>query len=255
MGPVDVRIGVTYSPREIDLQLPDDTDRKKLQNEITKTLGATVRFCGSPTSGEGSWACRRPRWPTSSWAPTPTADRSGSRPERTPRPPGSAGSSAALRDRQGRRRQDLGRLGAGGAGRRSRQAHPGVRGRRQGEPRRLLRAGPSHVLRRRGPPGTHRDVDGHGGVAEGVPEPAPQAPAAGPLGAAGADLRLRGQRRPRREGDPDRREADLRGRARTTSTSWWSTPPPPGTWLASWAPPWPSTSSCGWAWCATRPTG
>jgi hypothetical protein len=38
MAHVDVRIGVTYSPREIDLQLPDDTDRKKLQNEITKTL-------------------------------------------------------------------------------------------------------------------------------------------------------------------------------------------------------------------------
>jgi hypothetical protein len=38
MAPVDVRIGVTYSPREIDLQLPDDTDRKKLQTEITKTL-------------------------------------------------------------------------------------------------------------------------------------------------------------------------------------------------------------------------
>jgi hypothetical protein len=38
MALVDVRIGVTYSPREIDLQLPDDTDRKKLQNEITKTL-------------------------------------------------------------------------------------------------------------------------------------------------------------------------------------------------------------------------
>jgi hypothetical protein len=38
MATVDVRIGVTYSTREIDLQLPDDTDRKKLQNEITKTL-------------------------------------------------------------------------------------------------------------------------------------------------------------------------------------------------------------------------
>lgn len=38
MALVDVRIGVTYSPREIDLQLPEDTDRKKLQNEITKIL-------------------------------------------------------------------------------------------------------------------------------------------------------------------------------------------------------------------------
>ncbi|MGI9577609.1 MAG: DUF3107 domain-containing protein [Microthrixaceae bacterium] len=37
---VDVRIGVTYSPREIDLQLSDDTDRDELRSSIDETLGA-----------------------------------------------------------------------------------------------------------------------------------------------------------------------------------------------------------------------
>ena len=37
---VDVRIGVTYSPREIDLQLPDDTDREELRKTIDETLGS-----------------------------------------------------------------------------------------------------------------------------------------------------------------------------------------------------------------------
>lgn len=38
MAPVDVRIGVTYSPREIDLQLADDTDREELRASIDDTL-------------------------------------------------------------------------------------------------------------------------------------------------------------------------------------------------------------------------
>lgn len=36
---VDVRIGVTYSTREIDLQLPPDADRDDLQKQIGETLG------------------------------------------------------------------------------------------------------------------------------------------------------------------------------------------------------------------------
>ena len=40
MTPVDVRIGVTYSPREIDLQLADDTDREELRRTIDETLGS-----------------------------------------------------------------------------------------------------------------------------------------------------------------------------------------------------------------------
>ena len=40
MAPVDVRIGVTYSPREIDLQLADDTDRVALRQRIVETLSS-----------------------------------------------------------------------------------------------------------------------------------------------------------------------------------------------------------------------
>lgn len=35
---VDVRIGVTYSPREIDLQLADDTDRDALRKRVDEVL-------------------------------------------------------------------------------------------------------------------------------------------------------------------------------------------------------------------------
>jgi len=35
---VDVRIGVTYSPREIDLQLADDTDRDALHKLVEEVL-------------------------------------------------------------------------------------------------------------------------------------------------------------------------------------------------------------------------
>jgi len=35
---VDVRIGVTYSPKEIDIELDEKTDVKKLRAEIDKVL-------------------------------------------------------------------------------------------------------------------------------------------------------------------------------------------------------------------------
>jgi hypothetical protein len=35
---VDVRIGVTYSPREIDLQLGDDVDRDALRKQVDEVL-------------------------------------------------------------------------------------------------------------------------------------------------------------------------------------------------------------------------
>jgi len=35
---VDVRIGVTYSPREIDLQLDDDVDRDALREQVERIL-------------------------------------------------------------------------------------------------------------------------------------------------------------------------------------------------------------------------
>ena len=36
---MDVRIGVTYSPKEIDVELPEDTDRDALKQEIAAALG------------------------------------------------------------------------------------------------------------------------------------------------------------------------------------------------------------------------
>ena len=36
---MDVRIGVTYSPKEIDVELPEDTDRDALKAEIAEALG------------------------------------------------------------------------------------------------------------------------------------------------------------------------------------------------------------------------
>lgn len=37
---MDVRIGVTYSPREIELQLADDADRAGLKQQVDAVLGA-----------------------------------------------------------------------------------------------------------------------------------------------------------------------------------------------------------------------
>ncbi len=37
---MDVRIGVTYSPREIELQLAQDTDRAELKSRVEKVLGS-----------------------------------------------------------------------------------------------------------------------------------------------------------------------------------------------------------------------
>ena len=36
--PVDVRIGVTQAPRELNIELPDDADRKKLKAQVEAAL-------------------------------------------------------------------------------------------------------------------------------------------------------------------------------------------------------------------------
>ena len=36
---MDVRIGVTYSPREIELELPDDADQASLKGQVESALG------------------------------------------------------------------------------------------------------------------------------------------------------------------------------------------------------------------------
>jgi hypothetical protein len=43
---VDVRIGLTYTSKEVELQLDDDTDRAELQGRITEAIkaGTTIWF-------------------------------------------------------------------------------------------------------------------------------------------------------------------------------------------------------------------
>jgi hypothetical protein len=38
---VDIRIGVTHAPREIELQLPGDVDRDELKARVESVLGAS----------------------------------------------------------------------------------------------------------------------------------------------------------------------------------------------------------------------
>ena len=99
---------------------------------------------------------------------------------------------------QGRRRQDHDRGLARAPRRPAGQADARRRGRRQGQPGRLLRDRPHGVQAERevsaGPVG---HVDGHRGVAQGVPEPPAQDPAGRPDRPAGTHVRLRGQRRAR----------------------------------------------------------
>jgi hypothetical protein len=38
MTAVDVRIGVTYSPRELEVELPDDTDADGLASQVEEAL-------------------------------------------------------------------------------------------------------------------------------------------------------------------------------------------------------------------------
>ena len=38
---MDVRIGVTYTPKEIEVELPDDADRDAIMKDVEATLGGS----------------------------------------------------------------------------------------------------------------------------------------------------------------------------------------------------------------------
>ena len=40
---MDVRIGVTYSPREIEMQLPEDVDRAEIKSRVDDVLGSDTK--------------------------------------------------------------------------------------------------------------------------------------------------------------------------------------------------------------------
>ena len=86
-------------------------------------------------------------------------------------------------------------------------------------------------------------------------EPPAAGPAAGPHRPAGPHLRLRGQRRAGREGDPHRRQARLGGAGAPLRPRRGRRRRRPVTSSASSPPARPSTSSCRSGWSATRPAG
>ena len=46
---MDVRIGVTNTVKEIDIELPADADRDKIRSGSTRRWPTSPRCCGSPT--------------------------------------------------------------------------------------------------------------------------------------------------------------------------------------------------------------
>ena len=126
------------------------------------------------------------------------------------------------------------RRGARRAGRAAGQAHARLRGRRKGRPRADVfeTAAHSSSPARSSPHVWAMSMDTEESL-QRVPEPAAPAAARRSHRAAGPHVRLRRQRRARREGDPHRRQALLRGAPRDTTTSSWSMPRRRGTSSAS----------------------
>ena len=87
---MDVRIGITQTPKELEVEMHDDADRDKVVADIEKLLKTGDGVLWLTDKKGRRWASRWPRWPTSRWA----------RRRRTPRRvrrslmPGSGGASA-----------------------------------------------------------------------------------------------------------------------------------------------------------------
>ena len=202
---MDIRIGVTQSPREIAIELADDIDRAELQ---VAGRGGAER-CGRRAVGHRQEQPRRrrrrredrvrgdrqPRRATAAWVSAADAARA----------------PTALRHRQGRRRQDDG----GGCPRRARRQHGQARARvrdgREGRARRRVRGGRARLRAEAGAPEPVGDGDEHRGLAARVPAAVRAHPARRSHRPAGAHVRLRRRRGARREGDPRRRQDLLRG--------------------------------------------
>ena len=148
---MDVRIGVTHTPKEIEVELAEGTDPIALTTQIEEALASEKgvlwltdrrgRRVGVPSiRGRLRRAQHRAARTAGSASAPRFVDRLAARHwfrcGRLGRP---ARPQADLRHRQGRRRQDHHRRRPGLAGRRAGQADAGLRGGRQGQPGRLLR--------------------------------------------------------------------------------------------------------------------
>ena len=234
---MDIRIGVTHAPREIDVELGDDTDREKLKPRSLRRSRTTTECSGSPTGGAATSACRRPRSPTSRSARPTTTARSASAAEG----PAVAEVVVDLLDRR-----LLFVTGKGGVGKTTiaaaLAAARGEHGKRtlvcevdaKGNLGRLLRDRADRVQAPRGRSPTSAPC-------RWTPRSRCKEylslqlklPLVGRIGPLARSLRLRRQRRAGREGDPHRRQALLGGARASTTTSSWSTPSPPATSSAS----------------------
>ena len=257
---MDVRIGVIQAPRELLVELADDTDRDALKGADRR--GPRRRhgpgaLADRPAGPRGRRAGRQDRLRRDRHARRRPPDRlreltAGAVDGRPAASSTASCSSSPARAASARPpsppRSACSRRGQGGAPWSARSTP-----RARWPP--PTSAGP---LTLRAPRGAATGL-GHGhehrGLAEGVPRPAAARPAAGPPRPAGPHARLRGRRRARRQGDPHRRQALLRGAGAPLRPRGGGRRRPPATSSASWPAPRPSTTSCRWAWCATRRAG
>ena len=212
---MDVRIGVTHNPREIEIELADGTDPESLKGSLEQALAERRRHAsGSPTGRVGRSVSRSTSSPTSSSEPPRISVASASEPHRTlwmpnPQP---ARPAPAVRHRQGRSRQDQHRGRARVARVAARQANARRRSRRQGQPRRLLRGRPRRTSSPARSSSNLFAMSMH--TEESLKEYLRlqlKVPLRGAHRAAGAHLRLRRPRRTGRQGDPHGRQVPVGG--------------------------------------------
>ena len=251
---VDVRIGITHTPKELEVEMPDDADRDKVVAEIEKLLKTGRRRAladrpqgppGRRPGGQGR--LRRGRGavvgaPRRVRRPLRTSDGGGTGSRAVSAAPDLLDLRLVFVTGKGGVGKTTVAAGPGPAGGRARQARPGLRGRRQGRRDGALRGAADrlHAAGDRARRLVH--VDGHRGVAARVPQAPPAHPGGRPDRPAGQGVRLRGDRGAGRARDPHRRQALLGGARVATTTSSWSTPRPAATSSASWRRRRPSTT-------------
>ena len=210
---MDVRIGVKNSPKELEVLLADDTDGDAVREHIDTAL-PTAAPCGSPTAGAASTACPSTRSPTSRSARATRGGASASAADppdcRADAPTCSTAGCCSSPARAASARPPSpprsGQLAAA-RGKRTLLCEVDAKGNLAG----AFETGPTEFAEREIAPGLWAmSMDTEASLKEYL-EPPAQAAAAVADGPAGPHVRLRGQRRAGGQGDPDRRQAVLRG--------------------------------------------
>ena len=219
---MDVRIGLTQTPKELEIQLARRRRSPPPSGHRSTPRWRRAAPCGSPTARVARSAWPRPRsWPTSRSAARTTSGASASAADRE-----AAGGPTMTVDLLDRKLLFV--TGKGGVGKTTIAASLALLAAQQGK-RTLVgevdakgnladffEIGADLVQGAGGVTGALRDVDGHRGVAQGVPEPPAEDPSRRADRPAGPHVRLRGQRRTGGQGDPHGRQVPVGGaRARS----------------------------------------